>query len=165
MHLETVGIDDHGRAAHSAEPKSALAFLDEVFHLPAATVVLDHLLRDQIFHRCNHKGEQMDELPGRFLDLKDHPAGMIPAAGLVHKLTIDNCVVNGITKMFDLRKQFCVLAGRKLSETGVLLKPNGVFAVLLFQYIVQFRRSKTAVAPHVKSKREVFGRIVCPSFF
>lgn len=68
MHLEAIGIDDHGRTAHSTESKSVLAFLDEVFHLPTGAVVLNHLFGNQILHRRDHEGEQMEDLPGRLLD-------------------------------------------------------------------------------------------------
>ena len=78
MDLEAVCIDNHGGTADCGKVKPAFPFFNEIFHFTAATVKLDHLVRCQIFHCCNNESVNVYDLPIRFFNLEDYPAGMAP---------------------------------------------------------------------------------------
>ena len=68
--------------AYTGKTEAAFPFLDVVLHFPAPAIELDHLVRGY-FHCSDNERIQVDHLTIGLFDLKDHPAGMDPGAGLV----------------------------------------------------------------------------------
>ena len=76
MKSHAVGIYYFGMTADSSKVKSTFAFLYEIFHLAAPTVILDDLVRFHI-HVCNNKGVHMRQLTVWLFNLENHAPWII----------------------------------------------------------------------------------------
>ena len=81
MYLQAVCINRHGAGTYGRKVESAFSFLDEVLHFAPAAVILNNLIRLQLFHRSDNKREHVHHLPIRFLYFEGHSSRMGPAAG------------------------------------------------------------------------------------
>ena len=144
MNLQAVCINRHGVGTHGRKVESAFSFLNEVLHLAPATVILNNLIRLQVFQRSDNKSEHVHHLAIRFFHFEDDSSWMGPASGLIIEFAVFDGVVELVLSGCPVKGFFRILCIP--DQGGILFQADRILAVVFFTSLIQIWRGKTAVS-------------------
>ena len=134
VYPEPIYIDNPRMTADGGKIKTALALFDEVPHLSAVAVILDHIVWLHL-HCGDNESIHVNDLVRRFLHPEDDSSEVRPAASLIFELTICNSIIHGIACCRMVKSS--VIFGSRFSEDPVLFEADGVFTIVFLAGFVQ----------------------------